>query len=588
MKTKSDKPNVLYLITHDQGIAASSYAEYGPCASSLMKTPNINKVAKNGVMLTNHFGTAPQCSPARGSLITSKHPHVNGLIGLTHRGFEISEKQKTLFHQFKNNGYKTKLIGFQHETKEDPKKLGYQEVYVPNPFANCQPLLGEIERTFGLIKEANKKGKPYWLSIGTHEVHLNWEKWVTEEEKFSPENIEVPSFLPDTPKIRKHIGSFYGALQKYDDFVGRVMKLLKKYQLDDNTIVIVTTDHGIAHPRAKGTLYNPGNHDLMIWSFPSRFPKNKRVHSLLSSIDFAPTICDLCGVPPHPEFMGQSYASLLTSNKQDEESEIHDYIFTELTYHDKYNPMRAIQTNRFKYIINYAADKVSLIQGVPGDIQHNVSWKEWKNKGNNTTRDPVEFYDLKEDPLEENNLIKDGIVPNEYIDKFNELKDKLNDFLHKTEDKILKGTYPLPPGAKIDNAVDFDHIPIYYLRNTGELSENDEQQLVIKMQLTPQNPNIFDIPLIEIIEEYLGKEIVLKIKNQDNTIEKSGIIEANENDQLFFIDSEESKSKNSDSEQHPQLLSFLLRSLYDKEIGVNILKWTPDSTYILKFEVLRK
>ena len=80
-----------------------------------MKTPNIDALAEKGVSLANHFGTAPQCSPARGSLLTSKTPHMNGLTGLTHRGFQYHEPSKTVINEFRKAGYSTELIGFQHE-----------------------------------------------------------------------------------------------------------------------------------------------------------------------------------------------------------------------------------------------------------------------------------------------------------------------------------------------------------------------------------------------------------------------------------------------------------------------------------------
>lgn len=526
---ETERPNVLYVITHDQGIAASCYAKYGPCASSKMKTPNLDAVAQKGVMLTNHFGTAPQCSPARGSLITSMHPHVNGLTGLTHRGFEIApENQKiTIFQHFKKHGYFTKLVGFQHETEYDPKIIGYQEYVDKGNSKNCLGLLPSIEKSLLQMKEKSRSNQPTWLTIGITDIHLSWAHKTSEKDWYDPEKVEVPPFLPDTNGIRKHLGQLYAVLELYDEFVGELMSMVKKLGLDENTIIIFTTDHGIAHPRAKGTLYDPGNRDMMIFSCPKKFPAGKKVHSLLSSIDFAPTICELCGLPTHPKYMGNSYASLLTSEIIEETTEIHSYIFTEMTYHDRYNPMRAVRSERFKYIKNYEAEKVSLVDSIPGDIKMAPSYKEWVEHGTNTTRFKEEFFDLEKDPLEENNLLdRNGTIKNkkderyrEYGQKLYELKEALNDFLVETNDAILDGPYPPPKDVKTNNAKDFHHIPEKKLSTMGVFSKGNDG--IPKIQTSYGSRGmVFLIPLGEILEEFAGEkmEIAFNDKKEDTDV----------------------------------------------------------------------
>jgi len=457
------QPNVLYITTHDQGIAASCYSEFGPGASSKMDTPNIDGLAQKGAMLTNHFGTAPQCSPARGSLITSQHPHENGLCGLTHRGFGIENKENTIFNHFKNHGYETVLIGFQHETHHNPKDLGYAQTKNTGRFSGCFALMDDINETMAEMKRDNEKGQPYWLSIGVKEVHLSWEKFIKKDQHFAPDEVDVPGYMPDTEKTREHLGAFYGVLKKYDTFLGKVFALLDQYNLRDDTIIVVTTDHGIAHPRAKGTLYDPGNHDLMVMSYPSLIPEGKKIHSLLSSIDFAPTMCDLCGLDPLDSFKGKSYKKLLLSDTLEETEEINAYVFTELTYHDIYNPMRAVRSSTHKYIKNYEADNIELPESIPNDIRRAPSWKEWKKKGTNTGREKEEFYNLEEDPLEEHNIIHQVKEGTEDAKVLKNLKQALRDYMKKTDDAILEGPYPAPEDANIDNAADYEHIPARHI-----------------------------------------------------------------------------------------------------------------------------
>ncbi len=455
MAQNLSNPNVLYITTHDQGIASSCFAKYGPGASKQMQTPNIDKLAEQGAMLTSHFGTAPQCSPARGSLITGKAPHINGLVGLTHRGFKIEDPSKTILQHFKNNGYATTLVGFQHEIHGDAHKIGYQTVLPKKRFKYCHELLPDVKEALATGIKRNNQGEPFWLSIGAKEVHLSWKNWTDKEHKFDPENVDVPDYLPDTPKVREHLGYFYAVLKSYDEFLGNVWRLVDDYNLRENTIIVVTTDHGIAHPRAKGTLYDPGNHDLMIWSHPNAIPSGKKIHSLLSSIDFAPTLTEMCGLPAFEEFQGKSYASLLKSPKKDVSKKMNEYVYTELTYHDLYNPMRAIRSDRYKYIHNYENKKVPLKKSIPGDIKRGKSYKQWVKHGNNTTREEVEFYDLRDDPLEENNLAKSQPEHPE-LKRF---KGELEKYLENTNDPIRNGVYPAPKIARINNAADFEHIP---------------------------------------------------------------------------------------------------------------------------------
>ncbi|MFX0103518.1 MAG: sulfatase [Candidatus Hodarchaeota archaeon] len=564
---KLTKPNVLYIITHDQGIGASIYAPYGSSAGEKMVSPNLDAVAKQGAMLTTHFGTAPQCSPARGSLITSMHPHVNGLIGLTHRGFELDDKKKTVLHHFINNGYKTKLIGFQHEIQGDPSEIGYQETEGANYGRDCHVLLPEIKRSLEKIKDDNGKDQSWWLTIGLKEVHLSWESWTKEEKWFAPEDVDVPGYLPDTPMVRKHLGSLFAVIKNYDHFVGEVMNYVEELDLKEETIVVITTDHGIAHPRAKGTLYDPGNHDLMIWRNPSRIPGGKKVHSLLSSIDFAPTICEMCGIGPNPDFMGKTYSMVLKSPELEENTVINEYIFTELTYHDVYNPMRSIRSKRFKYIKIYEPEKVPLIKSIPSDIQRTPSFREWVRVGHNTTRDAEEFYDLETDPLEEHNLAMKNPDHPELI----RLKGIMDDFLKATNDAILEGPYLPPDGVNINNAEDFEHLPKFFVVTKGILNLDEDGLVALKMQLSPNNPMLYNIPAIEFLEEFL--EVPVELITPDGTAK--GSFTTSEGASLVFNDAQE-KSQVKFSE--------CLSEMLGKNVSLTVTRYRDDEPFTIKFK----
>ncbi|MHA1822018.1 MAG: sulfatase family protein [Promethearchaeota archaeon] len=483
-KEKLSKPNVIYIITHDQGIAAACFNGAGPDANPNLPTPNIDKFAESGVKLMKHFGTAPFCSPARGSLLTGMYPHSNGLIGLAHRNFSYKQGVKTLIQHFKEHNYHTILIGLQHEDK-DASRLGYDELIATQFIPRCEYLLEDIEEKLKELSEIeDKKGdhaNPFWLTIGTEEIHRDWS---IRADPVDPSEVIVPPYLPDTPEVRKDIAGFIGVLKKYDEFFGKILDLINKFGLIEKSIIIFTTDHGIAIPRAKGTLYDPGVHTGMIISWKDHIKEGVKLDQLISSVDFAPTICDLCMVPYHEQFQGQSYADLilnekskhiifdnaerlkiekeqnmghnnnLKNNATNEDKTFREYIFSENNFGDIYNPIRSVRTKDYKYIRNYSKGRIKLSQIVPKDIRASPIYEAWKKNIKDHILYEEEFYDLNEDPLEFNNLALTKPDHPELI----KLRNALDKWLIETGDPIRFG-YILPDKkARIDNFDDFKDI----------------------------------------------------------------------------------------------------------------------------------
>ncbi len=436
------RPNVLYIIAHDQGIAAACYTGAGPDASASLPTPNIDTLASQGVIFTNHFATAPLCSPARGSLLTGVYPHQNGLVGLVHRGFSLNEGQQTVIHAFHDAGYHTVLLGMQHESK-NPLSLGYEDVRATTLISPCVNLTEDVHDT---LRELRDSGQSWWFTIGTEEVHR---KWKPKAPPVDPQTVQVPAYLPDTPEVRSEVAEFVGVVKAFDAFVGLILGYLDELAIRESTLVVLTTDHGVAWPRAKGTLYDPGIHTGMILSLPGFIPTGQRVYALISSIDFAPTICDICGVTPLKQFLGVSFAPLL---KESSVAQINEYIFAEKTYHDIYDPIRAVRSNTFKYIRNF--ESLTPVGTVSGDIKGSPSFNAWAKNVPNSPKHREELYDLKTDPLEWNNLA----ITNPSHPMLACLRGVLDKRLAETGDAILKGPYPAPTNASVDNAEAFLHL----------------------------------------------------------------------------------------------------------------------------------
>jgi arylsulfatase A-like enzyme len=140
------------------------------------------------------------------------------------------------------------------------------------------------------------------------------------------------------------------AVRRVDESVGQIVEALKKSRLWDNTLLIFTTDHGIAFPGAKATLFDPGIEIALIMHGPDEFSGGKVIDAMVSNADLMPTLCEVAGVEPPTDIDGKSLLPLVRG----EVAKLHERIFVELTYHAAYDPMRGVRTERFKYIRSFA------------------------------------------------------------------------------------------------------------------------------------------------------------------------------------------------------------------------------------------
>ncbi len=417
------KPNIILFITHDQGQFLGCYNT--PQTPNSLNTPNLDKLAQNGVRFTNYFCTAPQCSPSRGAIQTGLYPHQNGLMGLVDRGWTLPERNITLPMYLKEQGYTTHLLGFQHEAF-DAYTLGYDTISKrrPEPLYNCNKLKKNYEEFF---EKHQMDEKPFYLCIGDIQVHRPFGIW---GDPVNPDSVLIPPYLPDNEIVRKDLSQFYGAIQVVDNCIGNIIKKLDEIDLRENTLFIYTTDHGEAYPRAKCTLYDPGLKTLLLmsWIGSNIFQKNRVYNQMISNIDLLPTLLDIieAGVPENIE--GRSFLPLLKG----ETDKFRENIFSEKNFHEYYDPMRSIRTEDFKYIINFEESENLYQLGM--DMQQDELGKyilELIKK----PRANEELYDLKNDTNELHNLIDSD----NYKDTARELKDKLYEWMKKTNDPILKG-----------------------------------------------------------------------------------------------------------------------------------------------------
>ena len=413
--------NILQFVCHDLGRELNCYG------NSSIKSPRIDALAEEGVLFKNHFCASTPCSPSRGCIMTGRYSHSNGLIGLVNRGWDMPEREHTMVDYLNEEGYETWRFGFQHERK-DPAKYRYRhEAGGPGAVELAAAKLIEW-----LESPEAKKG-PWYANIGSSDVHLPFDREKYTFADPAPAQVNVPPFLPDNPDVRLELARFRGAIAFMDDWVGRILDALDRAGLRERTLFIFTTDHGAAFPRAKSTLYDPGIGTALIMRVPEGTEiEPGRCDELLSNVDLAPTLLEMIGAPVPEQVQGRSFWPLLAGAEYEPRKEV----FSEKNFHDVYDPVRSIRTNRFKYIRSF--EEVKNLP-LPKDIRRSIASNELRADAFET-RPPEELYDLRQDPVEERNLANDPA----YEHVRDDLAGRLEEWMRSTGD-FLPGQEPEAP-----------------------------------------------------------------------------------------------------------------------------------------------
>jgi arylsulfatase A-like enzyme len=416
-----DRPNILFFTCHDLGRHLGCYGH------ATVRSPALDALAGAGVRCAQAFCTAPQCSPSRASLHTGYYPHAAGVLGLAHApfGWQLTPTTLHLAHRLNAAGYATALIGMQHLiARGQAAELGYRQVW---PVA---PALEEAARAAACLREL-AGAQPFYLEVGFEEPHRPYDFGgaVPDDEN----GVEVPPYLPAVPAAREDLAAFQGAVRVMDTAVGRILAELDALGLAQTTWVIFTADHGIAMPRAKGTLYDPGIEIALLLRWPGRgLAGGTVVTPLLSNVDVVPTLLEGLDLPLPDTLHGRSFWPLLRGAAYAPRTEI----FAEKTFHTYYEPMRAIRTATHKRIVNF---EVSTAVDVPADVRSSPVYPLLLEDFDRA-REPVELYDLTTDPGERTNLAGHADLAEIEVD----LRQRLLAWMRDTADLLLEGPVASP------------------------------------------------------------------------------------------------------------------------------------------------
>jgi N-sulfoglucosamine sulfohydrolase len=420
------RPNILYIHSHDTGRLTSPYGYSVP-------TPNLQKLASEGVLFRQAYSSAPTCSPSRAGLLTGECPHSNGMLGLVNRGFSMTPSgyQHHIVRTLRREaGYYSALVGLQHIAK-DPRTIGYDQVEVV-PGNHVERVAPAAAR----FLHSHPK-QPFWLTVGFFETHRTYRKAGQEDDW---RYILPPPPLPDVPAARHDMADFHATVRKLDWGVGQVLEALEATGLADNTLVISTTDHGIAFPTMKCNLYDGGMGVHLILRGPGGFTGGKVCDALISHLDLFPTLCDLLNISPPSWLQGRSFLPILRGRH----SEINEALFAEVNYHASYEPKRAVRTKTWKYIRRFGGR----LRPVLPNCDDGPAKAYWvKNGWAEQTVAPEALYDLRFDPNERNNLAGDP----SHRSVLEEMKGRLDTWMRSTHDPLLLGPVKAPPGATVND-----------------------------------------------------------------------------------------------------------------------------------------
>jgi N-sulfoglucosamine sulfohydrolase len=462
----SAERNVIIFVTDDMGPDAGCYG------NSVIKTPHLDTLAKDGIRMTSAFCTTASCSASRSVILTGMYNHANAQYGHEHsyHHFRTADNIKSLPVRLTEAGYRTARIGKLHVGPEEVYKFG---LALPG---NARSPVEMAENCRELI--AAKSEQPFFLYFCTTDPHRSGggegrdgEKerkadpfgnrprgypGVTEV-KYDPKEVLVPPFLPDTKACREELAQYYQSVSRIDQGLGRLMQILKESGHHDDTLVIFTSDHGIAFPGAKTNLYEPGMKVPMVirgFKVPgSKFKVEEGTvcDAMVCHADLTPTILEFAGVreaSAKPQVGTQIQGKSFLSALRDEKAKGYDEVYASHTFHEitMYYPMKVVRTRTHKLIWNIA---YPLPFPFASDLWDASTWQDVYQHGPETTygkrtvkayihRPQFELYDLVNDPDEVKNLA--GDPANAKL--LEELKGKIKAFQKRTNDPwILKWDY---------------------------------------------------------------------------------------------------------------------------------------------------
>jgi len=411
------KPNFLFIIADD-----CTFRDLG-CYGGQAHTPNIDRLATQGMRFTNCFQAAPMCSPTRHNIYTGLYPVKSGAY--PNHTF-VKPGTRSVVHYLKPLGYRLALSGKKHINPREAFPFEYSGKG-NNP---------DFEAIDGFLADCKRQGKPFCLFACSNEPHTPWNKG--DSSRYEAAKLKLPPYFVDTPETRQNMVKYLAEITYFDWQVGRCLELLEAHGLAQNTLVMVVTEQGSSFPFGKWTCYDTGLQSALVARWPGRIKPGSVCDALVEYVDVLPTYIEAAGREVPAELDGKSLLPVLLGKTKTHK----EYVFGEMTTRginngSDYFGIRSIRSARYKYIWNFtpevrfrnAATKSSIFESWRQKAQTDPDAAEKVRRYE--YRPGEELYDIQADPYEWHNLADKP----EYAKVKAELRRRLLEWMEANGDK---------------------------------------------------------------------------------------------------------------------------------------------------------
>ncbi len=404
-------PNIIFIISDDH-----SYPDLGCYGNEAVRTPNLDRMASEGMRFDHCFVSSPQCSPNRSSIFTGCSPHTTATTRLH---TPLPPWEQSFLEPLKERGYFAGAFRKVHQGAEFDKRWDYY---------------GSAKEPFDKFFDALPKGRPFFLHVGFTEPHRPYQRGRFSP-RHDPKRVKLPAYLPDAPAIREDLADYYDEIAHMDAEIGGLFELLSRRGLSGNTLVMFTGDNGMPFPRAKGACYDAGIRVPLLAWWPGRIAAGGARRDLISHVDLPVTWLAAAGISKPPRMQGRNFLGLLTGGTY----QPREAAFSERNWHNTFDPIRCVRTARYKLIYNAAP---RFPYRPPSDLEASPTWQEYLlmarrgqlSETHQRLLDPArplyELFDLERDPGEFYNLGSSQ----DHAGVLQEHLERLSDWMHETYD----------------------------------------------------------------------------------------------------------------------------------------------------------
>jgi len=407
----SGTPNIIFIIADD-----CTFRDIG-CYGGQAYTPNIDQLSTEGMKFTNCFQAAPMCSPTRHNIYTGLYPVKSGAYPNHTRAYDHI---KSIAHYLKPVGYRVIQTGKKHF---NPAKVFPFEYFPTNK--NKFPDFEAIDELFAECKTSKT---PFCLFACSNSPHSPWTEG--DASRYPPKNVTLPPYIVDTPVLRKNFCNYLAEITHFDSQVGSILTSLKNHKLDNNTLVMVVSEQGNAFPFAKWTCYDSGLQSAMVVRFPGHIKPGVVSDALVEYVDVCPTFIELANAEKIDGLDGESFLPVLMGDEVNHKNFVYGIMTTRgiINGSDAY-AIRSVRDKKYKLIWNLNYE--TKFTNACSKSDYFRSMVEKANSGDEDAtrlvnayhyRPEIEFFDIRSDPLELNNLALDPAYKSEIDRLSRELK----------------------------------------------------------------------------------------------------------------------------------------------------------------------